>query len=65
MRGEIGEVVAIGVERILAGAALGRQHVEEQLDQRFVGCAGAGHRRRLLRLLEELSGGTVTTISRG
>ena len=43
MRGEVGEVVAISVERILAGAALGRQHVEEQLDQRFIGCS-AGHR---------------------
>ena len=47
MRGEIGKVVAIGVKRVLAGAALGRQHVEEQLDQRFVGCLSpAGHRVR-------------------
>jgi hypothetical protein len=45
MCGEIGEVVAIGGEGIFAGAALGRQHVEEQLDQRFVGCLSpAGHR---------------------
>ena len=45
MRGEIGEVVAIGIERILAGAALGRQHVEKQLDQRFIRCLSpAGHR---------------------
>ena len=53
MRGEIGEIVAIGGERILAGAALGRQHVEEQFDQRFVGCVPAGH--RLVR-----SGATVS-----
>ena len=42
---QIGEVVAIGGKRILAGAAFGRQHVEEQFDQRFVGCVlPAGHR---------------------
>ena len=38
MRGQIGEIVAIGIERILAGAALGRLHVEEQFDQRVVAC---------------------------
>jgi hypothetical protein len=45
MRGKIGKVVAIGGKRVFAGAALGRQHVEEQLDLRFVGCLSpAGHR---------------------
>ena len=37
--GEIGEIAPVGVERVAACAALGRDHVEEQLDQRFV--AGA------------------------
>src|SRR5258705_317306 len=37
MRAQVGEVVAIGIEGILAGAALGRLHVEEQVDQRVVG----------------------------
>ena len=36
MRGEIGKVVAVRGQRIFAGAALGRLHVEEQVDQRFV-----------------------------
>ena len=36
--GEVVEIVAIGRKRILAGAALGRLHVEEQFYQRFVGC---------------------------
>jgi hypothetical protein len=60
MRGEIGKIVAVGVQRILAGAALGRQHVEEQLDQRFVGCRRpAAHRLfavRPLAVLEEFVG---------
>ena len=37
--GEIGEIAPVGIERVDASAALGRDHVEEQLDQRFV--AGA------------------------
>ena len=37
VRRQVGEIVAIGGERVLAGAALGRQHVEEQLDQVVVG----------------------------
>ena len=70
MRGQIGEIVAIGGERVLAGAALGRQHVEEQLDQRFVGCLSAGgpsplSGSRVSGCLTNLSDGTVTTISRG
>jgi hypothetical protein len=32
MGGEVLEVPAVGVERVLAGAALGSQHVEKQLD---------------------------------
>ena len=50
MRGKIGEVAAIGIERIPAGAPLRRQHVEKQRDRRIVGpgrtlLAGpAGHR---------------------
>ena len=36
MRDKVGEVIAISIERIFAGAALGRQHVEEQFDQSFV-----------------------------
>ncbi len=44
MRRQIVEVVAVGGERVLAGAALGRLHVEEQLDQPIVGCRRpAGH----------------------
>ena len=31
--GEIREVAAIGVERIVARALFGREHVEEQVDQ--------------------------------
>ena len=31
------EVAPIGVERVAAGAAFGREHVEEQLDQFRVG----------------------------
>ena len=31
--GEVGEVVAIGLQRVVAGALFGREHVEEQGDQ--------------------------------
>ena len=31
--GKIGEVAAIGVERVVAGALFRREHVEEQVDQ--------------------------------
>ena len=57
--GKIGEVAPVGIERIGAGAALGRKHVEEQLDQRFIVCARpAGHRRAAVsvRRLEQLVG---------
>jgi hypothetical protein len=31
--GEIGEVAAIGLQRVVAGALFRREHVEEQVDQ--------------------------------
>ena len=64
--GEIGQVAPVGVERVGAGAALGREHVEEQLDQGFVGWARpAGHATPPQRCLSSLSCGIVTVISRG
>ncbi len=34
--GEIGEVAAIGLQRVVAGALFGREHVEEEGDQPLV-----------------------------
>ena len=65
---EIVEVAPVGRERVLAGAALGREHVEEQLDQGVVGVSRrAGHRQPSLRYFcfENRSGGIDTVISRG
>jgi hypothetical protein len=56
---EIGEVIVevapVGVERVLGGAALGGEHVEEE-----AGVAGAAHEDEGGRLV-----GTGTLISRG
>ena len=42
--GKIREVAAIGVERIVAGALFGGDHVEEQVDQfRVGGCLRSTH----------------------
>src|SRR5260221_8466231 len=38
--GEVGEVTGIGGERVLRSPALGRDHIEEQLDQGLVGSCG-------------------------
>src|SRR5262249_41008797 len=42
----VGEVLAVGGKRVLARAALGRQHVEETFDQRIVGSGGLAFFRR-------------------
>jgi hypothetical protein len=48
MRRQVIEIIAIGGERIFAGAPLGCEHVEKQFDQCLVGCSWpAGHRLAL------------------
>ena len=55
--GEIGEVAPVGIERVRGRAALGREHVEKQLDQRFVaGARPSAHRAPSARWLEQLVG---------
>ena len=44
--GEIREVAAIGVERIVARPLFRREHVEEQVDQFFVFGCGAHYSQR-------------------
>ena len=41
-RREVGEVAGVGSQRVLGSAALGRNHVEEQLNQRAVGIFALG-----------------------
>src|SRR5690242_6321464 len=68
MRGQIGEVAAIGGERVGPGAALGRKHVEKQRDQTGVAVSDLCFclpRHSAVQRLINLSGGTVTLISRG
>ena len=79
MFGEIRKVAAVGRERVLAGAALGRQHVEIERDEPLARncvprapCHEPSARaivlrpwRRPQRFLKNLSGGIDTVISRG
>ena len=67
MGGKIREIARIGGKRVRAGAALGGEHVQEQLDQAGVGdrVAGTGHRGALNAASQNLSGGIETVISRG
>jgi hypothetical protein len=63
-RGELCEVVGVSRKGVFGATAFGRDHIEEEFDQRLVGSfALRGHDDQ--GCLANLSGGIVTVISRG